>query len=364
MEHNGKARFKLAMALLTATACASGARAQGYPLKPIRIIVPYAPGGSTDVVARLLAPRLAELLGQSVIVDNRPDGSSSIGVNAVARSAPDGYTLGIVNIAFVANPSLIRKLPYDTEADLMPISRQSIATLVMTVHPSLPARSVRALVAMAKERPGALHYGSAGTGAGNHLLTERFSLRAGIRMVHVPYKGGGPSVLSLVTGETALLLASIPSAIQHFPSGRLVPLAVGSMNRNPALPAVPTIAESGFADFEAAEWIGMVAPANTPQPVIARVSQALARALSGTDIKERFASLGADPVGDPPDAFAAFVKKEIAISHKPIRASNDSGKMNQNPERILEKGGLSARFQGRWRLKSLSVSSRPPTERR
>jgi tripartite-type tricarboxylate transporter receptor subunit TctC len=305
--------------LLALMMCANTVAAQGYPVKAIRIIVPYAPGGSTDVVTRILAPRLGDLLGQNVVVENRPGGSSTIGVNAVAKSAPDGYTLGIVNIAFVANPSLMKKVPYDTEADLLPVSQLSNATLVMTIHPSLPARSVKALIALAKARPGTLHYGSAGTGAGNHLMMERFSYLAGIKMVHVPYKGGGPSVLSLVTGETALLLASIPSAIQHFPSGRLIPLAVGSLKRNATLPDVASLAEAGMPGFEAIEWIGLVAPAGTPAVVAGRVHQALLKALAGAEVKERIVNLGADPVGNTPEAFSAFIKKEIAAWSKVIR---------------------------------------------
>lgn len=315
----GVPRGAMLTLLIAVAAHAGGVLAQNYPVKAIRIIVPYAPGGSTDVVTRILAPRLGELLGQTVVVENRPGGSSTIGVNAVAKSAPDGYTLGIVNIAFVANPSLMKKVPYDTEADLLPVSQLSNATLVMTLHPSVPARSVKGLIALAKARPGTLHYGSAGTGAGNHLMTERFSYLAGIKMVHVPYKGGGPSVLSLVTGETALLLASIPSAIQHFPSGRLIPLAVGSVKRNTALPDVPSIAEAGISGFEAIEWIGLVAPAGTPSAVTGRVHQSLVKALASPDVKERIVNLGADPVGNSSEAFAAFIKKEFAAWSKVIR---------------------------------------------
>ena len=308
------------LALLSVSFVYAGvAAAQGYPVKPIRIIVPYTPGGSTDVVSRILAPRLTEILGQTVVVENRPGGSSTIGVNFVAKSPPDGYTLGIVNIAFVANPSLMKKVPYDTETDLVPVSQISTATLVMAVHPSVPARSVKELIALAKAKPGSLNYGSAGPGAGNHLMTERFSYMAGIKMVHVPYKGGGPSVLSLVSGETALLLASIPSAIQHFPNGRLVPLAVGSLKRNVALPDVPTIAEAAIPGFEAIEWIGVVVPAGTPPAVIGRVHQALVKALSIPEVKERIVGLGADPVGNSPEEFSAFIKKEIATWSKVIK---------------------------------------------
>ena len=233
------------LALLSASfVFASSAAAQGYPVKPVRIVVPYPPGGSTDAVFRILAPRLTEILGQQAVVENRPGGSSTIGVNFVAKSPPDGYTLGAVNIAFSANPSL---------------------------------------------------------------------------MVHIPYKGGGPSVLSLVTGETALLLASIASVIQHFQSGKLVSLAVGSLKRNVALPDVPSIAEAAIPGFEAIEWIGVVVPAGTPPAVIGRLHQALAKALSIPEEKERIPSLGMDPVGNSPQEFSAFIKKELATWSKVIK---------------------------------------------
>ncbi len=308
------------LALLSVSFVHAGiAAAQSYPVKTIRIIVPYPPGGSTDVVFRILAPRLTEILGQQAVVENRPGGSSTIGVNSVAKSPPDGYTLGAVNIAFVANPSLMKKVPYDTETDLVPVSLVSTSTLVMAVHPSVPARSIKDLIALAKAKPGSLNYGSASTGAGNHLMMERFSYMAGIKMVHIPYKGGGPSVLSLVTGETALLLASIASVIQHFQSGKLVPLAVGSLKRNVALPDVPSIAEATIPGFEAVEWIGLVVPAGTPPAVIGRLHQALAKVSSIPEVKERIVSVGMDPAGNSPEEFSAFIRKEIATWSKVIR---------------------------------------------
>ncbi|MBI2290876.1 MAG: tripartite tricarboxylate transporter substrate binding protein, partial [Betaproteobacteria bacterium] len=268
------------------------ATAQGYPTKPRRIIVPYSPGGSTDVVFRILAPRLTEILGQSVVVENRPGGSSTIGLDIAAKSPPDGYTLGIPNITFGANPSLMKKMPFDTEKDLVPVSLVSIVTLVLSVHPSVPAKSVKELIALAKARPGSLNYGSAGNASANHLATERFSYMAGIKMVHIPYKGGGPAVISIVGGETAILFATIPSSIQHFQSGKLVALAVSSLKRNVALPDVPSIAEAAIPGFEAIEWNGVVVPTGTPAAVIERLHQALAKALSIPEVKERIIGLG------------------------------------------------------------------------
>jgi tripartite-type tricarboxylate transporter receptor subunit TctC len=298
---------------------AGAAGAQSYPTKPIRIIVPYAPGGSTDVVFRILAPRLTEILGQTVVVENRPGGSSTIGLDIAAKAPPDGYTLGIPNITFGANPSLMKKMPFDTEKDLVPVSLVSIVTLVLSVHPSVPARSVKELIALAKARPGSLNYGSAGNASANHLATERFSYMAGIKMVHIPYKGGGPAVVSIVGGETAILFATIPSAFQHFQSHRLVPLGVSSLKRNSALPDVPSIAEAAIPGFEAIEWNGVVVPAGTPPAVIAQLHQALVKALSSPEVKERIIGLGAEPVGSSPEEFAAFIKKEIATWSKVIK---------------------------------------------
>ena len=298
---------------------AGPASAQSYPTKPIRIIVPYAPGGSTDVVFRILAPRLSEILGQTVVVENRPGGSSTIGLDIAAKSPPDGYTLGVPNITFGANPSLMKKMPFDTEKDLVPVSLVSIVTLVLAVHPSVPARSVKELIALAKAKPGSLNYGSAGNASANHLATERFSYMTGIKMVHIPYKGGGPAVISIVGGETALLFATIPSSIQHFRTGKLVALGVSSLKRNVALPDVPSIAEAAVPGFEAIEWNGVVVPAGTPAAVIGRLHQALAQALSIPEVKERIVSLGADPVGNSPEEFSAFIKRELASWSKVIK---------------------------------------------
>lgn len=299
--------------------CAGSATAQSYPAKPIRIIVPYAPGGSTDVVFRILAPRLTEILGQSVVVENRPGGSSTIGLDIAAKSPPDGYTLGIPNITFGANPSLMKKMPFDSEKDLVPVSLVSIVTLVLSVHPSVPAKSVKELIALAKAKPGSLNYGSAGNASANHLATERFNYMAGIKMVHIPYKGGGPAVISIVGGETAVLFATIPSSIQHFQTGKLVALGVSSLKRNVALPDVPSIAEAAIPGFEAIEWNGVVVPAGTPPAVIDRLHQALAKALSIPEVKERIVGLGADPVGNSPEEFSAFIKKEILTWSKVIK---------------------------------------------
>ena len=310
----------LTAGLLTVSMIAAEhAIAQNYPIKPIRVIVPYAPGGSTDVVMRILAPRLTEFLGQQVVVENRPGGSSTIGLDIAAKSPPDGYTLGVPNLTYGANPSLIKKMPFDSEKDLVPVSLVSIVTLVLTVHPSVPARSVKELIALAKSKPGSLNYGSAGNASANHLATERFNYMTGTKMVHIPFKGGGPAVISIVSGETAILMATIPSSIQHFETRRLIPLGVTSLKRNAALPNIPSIAEAGVPGYEAIEWNGVMVPAGTPAAVITRLNQALAKALAIPEVKERIVALGADPVGSSPEEFGTFIRGEFATWSKVIK---------------------------------------------
>ena len=311
----------LSVALPAAAQTPSTGSGQAYPAKPVRVIVPFAPGGSTDVVFRILAPRITEALGQPLLVDNRPGGGATIGMDLVAKSAPDGYTLGVANISFGANPSLLARLPYDTAKDFAPVTMVSIVTMVLTVHPSVPARSVKQLLALAKSQPGGLNYASAGNGSATHLAFERFKVASGAKILHVPYKGGGPAVVSIVGGETMTLFATIPSAIQHFQSGRLIPLGVSSAKRNGALPKVPTVAEAGVAGYEAIEWQGVVVPAGTPAPVIGRLHQVFARAVTLPEMKERFAAIGADAAGGTPDELAAFIRSELTGWAKVIKES-------------------------------------------
>jgi tripartite-type tricarboxylate transporter receptor subunit TctC len=293
--------------------------AQNYPTRTIRIIVPYAPGGSTDVVFRLLAPRLSEDLGQTVLVDNRPGGSSTIGLDLAAKSPPDGHTWGTPNITFGANPSLMKKMPFDSEKDLVPVSQVTVVTMVLSVHPSLPAKSVKQLIALAKARPGDLNFGSAGNASANHLATAKFMSMSGAQLTHVPYQGGGPAVISLVSGETSILFATIPSAIQHIQSGRLRGLAVSRAQRNPALPDVPTVAEAGVPGYEAIEWNGVMVPAGTPPAVVRRIHQALSKALATPAMKERIVGVGAEVVGSSPEEFTAFIKSEFSAWAKVIK---------------------------------------------
>jgi len=312
--------YLIYLIILCSTA-ALPAAAQTYPVKPVRVIVPFAPGGSTDVVFRILAPRLTESLGQPLLVDNRPGGGATIGMDLVAKSAPDGYTLGVANISFGANPSLLAKLPYDATRDFAPVTLVSIVTMVLAVHPSVPARSVKQFLALAKAKPDGLSYASAGNASATHLAFERFKHASGTKVLHVPYKGGGPAVVSIVSGETMTLFATIPSAIQHFQTGRLVPLGVSSAKRNPALPNLPTIAEAGVPGYEAIEWQGVVVPAGTPGPVVGRLHQAFAKAVTAPEMKERLAAIGADAAGGTPDELAAFIRSELAGWAKVIKES-------------------------------------------
>jgi len=316
--HPALRRTTLALAAAS-TLFAAAAAAQTYPARPIRIIVPYAPGGSTDVVFRLLAPRLTEDLGQTVVIENRPGAASIVGLDLVAKSPPDGYTVGVPNIAYGSNPTLYGKMPFNAEKDLVPVSQVTVVTMVLSLHPSVPVRSVKQLIALAKAKPGEINFGSAGNGSANHLATARFMHLTGIKLTHVPYKGGGPAVISLVSGETSMLFATIPSSIQHIKARKLVPLAVSRAQRNPALPDVPTVAEAGVPGYEAIEWNGMMVPAGTPAAVITRLHQAVAKALAVPAIRERIVALGAEPVGSSPEEFAAFIRSEFATWSKVVK---------------------------------------------
>jgi tripartite-type tricarboxylate transporter receptor subunit TctC len=313
---------RLSLVLLSVLFVHAGASvAQSFPNRPIRIIVPFAVGGSTDVVFRILAPRLSEGLGQQVVVDNRPGGAATIGMDMAAKSPPDGHTLGVANLSFGANPFMLSKMPFDTEKDLAPVSLVTLVPMVLSVHPSVPARSVKELIALAKAKPGSLNYGSAGNASANHLATELFKYSTGINIVHVPYKGGGPAVISIVSGETAILFATIPSSIQHFKSGKLVGLGVSTAKRDPTLPDVPTVAEAGVPGYEVYEWQGVMAPAGTPGAVIKRLHQEIVKTLALPDVKERIAGVGAHAVGSTPEELAAFIKKELATWSKVIKTA-------------------------------------------
>ena len=302
-------------------AAAGAALAQNYPVKPIRIVIPFAAGGATDVVFRMLAPRLSDRLGQQVVVDNRPGGAATIGMDMVAKSAPDGYTVGVANLSFGANPFMLSKIPFDTEKDLVPVSLVALVPLVLSVHPSVPVRSVKELIALAKAKPGSLNYGSAGNASANHLTTEFFSYMTGAKMVHVPYKGASAALIDLISGRISLMFATIPSSVQHFKAGRLIGLGVSTIKRDPTLPDLPTVAEAGVPGYEVYEWQGVVAPTGTPAAVISRLHQEIINTLRLPDVKERIASVGAQPVGGTPEELGVFIKKELATWSKVVNAA-------------------------------------------
>ncbi len=312
--------FSLA-SLLVFVIAASSAAAQGFPSKPIRIIVPFAPGGSTDIVARLLAPKLSEHLGQTVIVDNRGGGGTTIGMDILAKSPPDGHTLGVATLTFALNPSLFSKLPYNTERDFAPVSLVSTVPFVMAIHPSVPARSVKQLIALAKAKPGSLNFSSSGNGSASQMAVELFKHMTGTDMVHVAYTGGGPALLALLSGQVSIFTLSIPAGLPHFKSGKLVALGVTSAKPDPVLPDVLSIAEAGLPGYELIEYQGIVAPAGTPRATINRLREDIVKSLSAPDVKERFTNSGAAIVGSTPEELADHIKKQIAAWAKVIKAA-------------------------------------------
>jgi tripartite-type tricarboxylate transporter receptor subunit TctC len=308
--------------LLLIALVSAAAHAQQFPSKPVRVIVPFAPGGATDSVMRMVAPKLSEGLGQSVVVENRAGGASTIGMDAVAKSAPDGHTLGVANLSYAVNPVLLSRMPYNTERDFAPVALIASVPFVMAVHPSVPAKSIRELAALAKARPGALNYSSSGNGSATQMATELFAFIAGVKLVHVPFTGGGPALVSALSGEVSIYCASIPAMAPHFKSGRLRPLAITSVQRDPAMPELPTMIEAGVPGYEAREWNGIVVPAATPKAVISRLNQELVKTMSAPDLSKRLAAVGAHPVTSTPEEFTAHVQKELAVWSKVIKAAN------------------------------------------
>lgn len=292
-----------------------------YPTRPLRIIVPQSPGGSTDLVARLIGQKLSERLGQPVVVDNRPGAGSIIGTDLVAKATPDGYTLLVVASSITLNPSLHKQLPFDPIRDLAPITQLSAFPNMLTVHPSVAVRSVKDLIALAKAKPGQLNYGSSGAGTGTHLSAELFKTMTGVEMVHVPYKGGGPAVTALLAGQVQLNFATIPSVLPHARAGKLRAIAVTTLKRSAAAPEVPTIAESGVPGYDHGPWNGMLAPAKTPKPVIDRLNVELAKILRTPELKAALEHDGSEPVGNAPEAFAAIIRNETAKWAKVIKAA-------------------------------------------
>ena len=302
-------------------AIAGGAMAQPYPAKPIRIIAGFPPGSGADITARVIGARLSEALGQQIVVENRPGAGSNIAAEIAAKSPADGYTLFIGTVANTINATLYAKLPFDFARDFAPVVLTTAAPNVLVVHPSVPVKSVKELIALAKSRPGQLNFASAGTGTAPHLSAELFSAMAGVRMVHIPYKGSPPAVTDLLAGEVALMFSPSSTVLPHVKTGRLRALAVTTAARVPSLPELPTVAESGLKGYETITWFGFVAPARTPPAVVTRLNAEIVKVLGMPEVRNLFASQGIETLGGTPDHFAGYIRDEIAKWAKAIRLS-------------------------------------------
>jgi tripartite-type tricarboxylate transporter receptor subunit TctC len=306
--------MRCALALALALSSTAALAQSGYPNKSIRMIVPFAPGGASDFVARIISPKLGEILGQQIVVDNRPGASGNIGLEAAGKAPPDGYTVFLGNIGTIAiNPGVFKDMPIDTQRDLAPVTMVAEVPSVLVVHPSVPATSAGDLVALARSKPGALNFASPGPASFDRLEMERFMRLANVKMVHIPYKGGaGPAVTGLLGGETQVMFVTLSSALAFVQAGRLKALALSTSSRIDALPNVPTLVEAGFPELVASSWQGVFVPAGTPRTVIDRLHAALVAAFESPDIKQRLAMGGAIVVtSKTPEEFAAFVGSEI-----------------------------------------------------
>jgi tripartite-type tricarboxylate transporter receptor subunit TctC len=313
--HTRHLLIAVAAATLTQTAMAAQ-----WPERPIRMLVGFAPGGGTDATARAIAPKLSELLGQQIIVDNRPGATGTIATDIAAKSTPDGYTILLGTIAALAiNPSLYDKLPFDPVKDLAPVTRAVDSTNVLVVHPSVQAKSVKELVALAKGKP--LNAGSSGVGGAGHLALELFNLQSGVKITHVPYKGGGPAMIDLLGGNIQLIFATAASAVGHIKSGKIRALAVTTLKRSPLVPDLPTVAETGLKGFEANNWYGVLVPAKTPRAIVMRLNKDVSTALTTPAIKELLFKQGLDVAPESPEAFGAYIKSELVKWNKVIRAA-------------------------------------------
>jgi tripartite-type tricarboxylate transporter receptor subunit TctC len=317
-----RAALKLAAALAAAQLAAGAHAADAYPTRPIRFVVPFAPGGSTDTLARTIGSKMTDSMGEQIVVDNRAGGNGNIGMDIVAQAPADGYTIVLGYIANLAiGPHLYKKLPFDPVKSFAPITLLAESPNILVAHPSLPVSNVKELIAYAKAHPGKLNFGSASVGSVGHLTGVMLNQMAGIDMQHVPYKGSGQAVVDVVGGQIQLMFSGMSSVMGHIKAGRLKPLAVTGAKRSPAVPDVPTIAESGFPGFSATAWYGVLAPANTPRPIVNRLHDEIVKALALPDVKKRLESVGFELVGDSPDQFAQFIKTELKKWDKVVKAS-------------------------------------------
>ena len=298
-------------ALAVCLAAVSGySSAQDFPSKPLRLVVGSTPGGGTDISARLIAPKMSEQLGQQVVVENRPGATTTIGVNYVVRSAPDGYTMLMGVSSLAINPHILKNVPYDALKDLAPVTQVLVAPNIMVAHPSLPIRTVKDLVAFARPRPGQLNFAAGGAGSSQHLAIELFLYMTGTKIVHVPYKGQGMALIDVVAGQVSLMMANVISALPHVRSARLRALGVTGSKRTTVAPDIPTIAEAGVPGYEVLQWYGVLAPAATPREIIGRLHGVIAHAVQDPKIRERIVADAGEPVGNTPDEFSAILRAD------------------------------------------------------
>ena len=317
MQSGGRVLSVLAAA--GAAALSAHAAEPAFPTKPVRLVIGFAPGGGTDTTARALSNKLTASLGQQVIVDNRPGHSGTIAADIVSKATPDGHTVLLGTIALAINPSLTEKMPFDTLKDLMPVTRAADSTNILVLHPSVAAKSVKELIALAKAKP--LNGGSSGIGGTGHLAVELFNLQAGTKITHVPYKGGGPAMVDLLAGNIQLIFATAASAVGHIKAGKIRPIAVTTAKRSALVPDLPTVAEAGLPGFEANNWNGFMVPAGTPRPIINRLNKDITAALLLPDIKDFLFKQGLDAAPGTPEEFGAYVKSEMAKWAKVIKAA-------------------------------------------
>lgn len=315
------------LAVLACCACVAGANAQtvaqytGYPTKPIRFVVPFAPGGGTDIIARIVAQQLNELLGQPVVVDNRGGAGSTLGTDIVAKAPADGYTMLLGNISLAFNAWLYKKLPYNAIRDLAPVTLVAVQPNIVVIHPSVPAKSIKEFADYARAQPGRLSYASAGAGSGTHLAGEMLKDRLKIDLVHVPYKGTGPALTDLIGGQVQMMVSTFASALPHVKSGRLRALGVTSAKRSPAAPDVPTLGESSVPDYDYSTWYALFMPAGTPRAVIDKLNQATRKVLASGDMKQKFDAQGLEPLSSTPSELAAYLRSETEKWGKVVRAA-------------------------------------------
>jgi len=296
--------------------------ANDYPSKPIRLVVPFTPGGSTDILARVIGQKLTEAWGKQVVIDNRPGAGGNIGVDLVAKSPADGYTLVMGHIGtFGVNPTLYPKLPFDPVKDFQPITLVALVPNMLSVNPALPAKSVKELVALAKAKPGTINFGSGGSGSAAHLAGEYFKLLTKTEITHIPYRGTSPAVTDLIAGQIQMIITGVPPTLSFVKAGKLRALGVATAKRLPLLPELPTIAEAGVPGYEATQWYGVLAPAGVPKPIVAKLNAEMVKAIKGADVRDKLAAEAAEPVGNTPEEFGAFIRKEIARWAPVVKAS-------------------------------------------